>query len=762
MMTVLMPKSIQSRDTLGLYSSFFFIIFNFNGAKVRADFFICQNMPDLKRDHFNRLLDLLRQERDEDLRQFIEMVRRRPLQDRVAQGYTWYPLKVMQTGFAIGEKAFVVVERTTRIDEPHQLRAGQSVNFFTRQAQGEGGEKTGIVNYVERNRMKIVLNARDVPDWLDLGQLGVDMLFDDRTYNEMEKALLQVIQAKGNRLAELRDISVGHKTGRVPEYTPSIEGLTPLEQERMAYEAWLQSTGREIVARQTAELLPDDATTGVGEGEYAALNTSQESAVQAILANQDFAVIHGPPGTGKTTTLVAAIRQLCQRESTVLVTAPSNTAADLLTERLAEKGLNVVRIGNISRVDDAVLSHTLEAILARHPESRNIKKVKMQAAEYRRQSRQHKRNFNAEDRREREHLKTLARDLESWSKTLEERLVEEVLTNAQAITCTLVGAAHPALERSKFRTCVIDEAAQALEPACWIPILKSSRVVLAGDPFQLPPTVKSMDAARNGLSQTLIERAIEALPDHVRLLTVQYRMHQAIMAFSNQYFYGGALRAHQQVGDRRLMSLNAEGNVVTFFDPVSFIDTAGCGFEEKVNHTDGSTRSLSRFNPEEALLVREHLLQLLAQFNGQPLPSIGILSPYREQVNHIDQLLRDDPAVSPLLRPHNQAAHARALVEQTGGQVGRPEGFSITINTIDGFQGQERDVIYISLVRSNTKSEIGFLTDYRRMNVAMTRARMLLVVIGDSGTIGNNKFYESFLQYCEQSGKYQTAWEYMR
>ncbi len=683
-------------------------------------------MAERQHPHYERLLELLRQEKDEDFRQFLQFVRERPLTERVEQGYTWYPLNVLQTGFALGEKAFVVVERTTRLNEPHQLRAGQSVSLFTQVAHVDHPEKQGVINYVERNRMKIILNARDVPDWLGLGQLGVDMLFDDRSYREMERALERVLAAKGDRLAELRDLAAGKKQPGGQSVDPSDPVQDPF---------------------------PD-------------LNPSQSAAVGRILANRDIAVIHGPPGTGKTTTLVAAIERLVQQENTVLVTAPSNTAADLLTERLAGAGLRVVRVGNISRVDDAVLSHTLDAILAHHPESRNIKKVKIQAAEYRRQARRYKRSFNAEDRREREHLKTQARELEAWANTLEDRLVDQVLTSAQAITCTLVGAAHPLLDKYKFRTCVIDEAAQALEPACWIPIAKCSRVVLAGDPFQLPPTVKNPEAARNGLAQTLIERCLDLLPGHVSLLTVQYRMHQAIMDFSNRYFYGGVLQAHSAVAERRL--LNTPDSAA---DPaVVFIDTAGCGFDERVQADSNDARARSRYNPEEAVLVREHLLQLLHQLNGeQPftpandgnsprevtLPDIGILSPYREQVNYLEEMFREDPAFNHLLKP--VLPPQRPLPAGAAGPAA-----TLSINTIDGFQGQERDVIYISLVRSNPKHEIGFLQDYRRMNVAMTRARMLLVVIGDSATIGNNKFYQAFLDYCAARGAYRTAWEYMR
>ncbi|MEZ4942327.1 MAG: AAA domain-containing protein [Saprospiraceae bacterium] len=706
-------------------------------------------MSEHQHAHFQNLLDLLRQEKEADYRAFLQLVRENPLSERVAQGYTWYPLNVLNTGFSLGEKAFVVVERTTRLNEPHQLRAGQSVSLFTQAQHVDEPEKQGVINYVERNRMKIILNARDVPDWLNAGHLGVDMLFDDRSYREMERALERVMKARGDRLAELRSVLTPP-----PSPPPGGRGARSLDTANLLDGKPLSLQGKVV---EVGPLIQG-------------LNPSQIAAIQAIQQNRDVTIVHGPPGTGKTTTLVAAITQLVETENTLLVTAPSNTAADLLTERLAKQGLSVVRIGNISRVDDSVLEHTVDALLAAHPEAKNIKKVKIEAAEYRRQARRFKRTFDANARRERGHLKQQARELDAWARTLEDRLVDEILDGAQAIVCTLVGAAHPLLDKRTFRTCVIDEAAQALEPACWIPIAKCSRLVLAGDPFQLPPTVKDPDAARKGLSTTLIERCIDSLPDQVRLLTVQYRMHRVIMDFSNQYFYGGALVADERVAERGLFDHTAnpsprvEGNISRDQIPlppgggvrggagaeITFIDTAGCGFDERLQESpDALHRNLSRFNPEEALLVREHLLQLLQSF-GYPagddapppeLPEIGILSPYREQVNYLEEEFRQDALIAPLLSP--------------------PLPGKITINTIDGFQGQERDVIYISLVRSNEKHEIGFLQDYRRMNVAMTRARMLLVVIGDSATIGKNPFYQAFLDYVAEHGAYRTAWEFM-
>lgn len=672
---------------------------------------------DQKFQHFLHLQQLLRQEKEADHQAFLALVRENPLSERVEHGYTWYPLQVLNTGFALSEKAFVVVERSTHLNAPHQLRAGQPVRLFTQAPQEEESEQSGVIHFVERNRMKIILNSRDVPDWINAGQIGVDMLFDDRSYFEMDKALSKVMLAKGDRLAELRNLLTPGK-----KHSDHTKG-SPLDDR--------------FVKTHTIQ---DSDHSQEGTGIYG-LNPSQNRAVAAILDNPDVAIIHGPPGTGKTTTLVAAIKALTQTESTVLVTAPSNTAADLLTERLAAQGLQVVRIGNVSRVDESVLQHTVDALLAAHPEAKNIKKVKIAAADFRRQAGKYKRSFGPEERRERTHLRQQAKDLDAWARMLEDRILEEILDSAQAITCTLVGAAHPLLEKRHFRTCIIDEAAQALEPACWIPLLKCSRVVLAGDPFQLPPTVKNLEAARQGLSTTLIERCLELLPDKVHLLTVQYRMHQAIMGFSNRYFYAGALSAHESVANRTLPSPDQEPAETG----VTFIDTAGCGFEERLQETPGALHKLaSRYNPEEAGLVRDHLMQLLARY-GYPgvgdvpehLPSIGILSPYREQVNYLEALFQEDPFLAALMDTR------------------------LSINTIDGFQGQERDVIYLSLVRSNDKHEIGFLQDYRRMNVAMTRARMMLVTVGDSATIGHNKFYQEFLDYCAAHGAYRTAWEFM-
>jgi len=624
----------------------------------------------------DELADLLAKEKQEDFEQHRQKVMSLPLEERIKRGYSWYPVTVNRSGYALGERAFVTIE-TAKPDAPHQFRPGKTVNFFTRQADAYQPEKTGVIQYVEKGKMKIILNSKDLPEWLGLGQLGVDLLFDERTYIEMEKAIGKVKKAKNDRLADLRDVLLGAQTARFH----NGDWTKPLP----------------------------------------TLNESQQSAVHQATNALDVSVIHGPPGTGKTTTLVAAIQLIAQAEQTVLVSAPSNTAVDLLTERLAQAGLNVVRVGNISRIDESIINHTLDARLSHHPESKNIKKVKIQAAEARRQAQRYRRKFGRDQYLERKQLKQEAKELAAWANQLEDRLIDQILSAANVITCTLVGSSLKVLEKRKFRTLVIDEAAQALEPACWIPISKVSRVILAGDPYQLPPTVKSMAAQKGGLGITLIEKCLQRF-EKTSFLDTQYRMNDQIMGFSNLRFYQNALKAGEQVANQRLP--------FTTDEPVLYIDTAGCGFDEKIH-----AQYQSRFNPEEYLILREHLYQLIGHFDQENLPSIAIISPYREQVIHIKRQIEEDPKLQDL---------------------------PIVVNTIDGFQGQEKDVIYISLVRSNDKAEIGFLKDYRRMNVAMTRAKLQLVMVGDSATIGNDEFYQQLLDYVERDGQYQTAWEYMQ
>lgn len=637
-------------------------------------------------EHLEHLQTLLQLEKEADLETFKKMIQSLPLQERQAKGFSWYPVQVIKKGYTYGNRAFVIVEREKQKDEPHHFRPGKVVNLFTQQAAVQRPERTGVIHYVDKNKMKIILNTQDLPDWINLGLIGVDLLFDETTYLEMNKALQLVKDAKKGRLSELRSILCGTQEAR----------FAPMGTSK-------------------------DADLEVGDTRIAGLNDAQNTAVNNILSAQDLSVIHGPPGTGKTTTLVQAIRVLSEREGTILVVAPSNTAVDLLTERIAEQGVTVTRIGNISRVDENVIRHTMELKLAEHPDSKNVKKIKIQAVEARRKARKYKRNFGHEERQERQRLFKEARELNAWANQLEERMISQILDGSQVITATLVGAAHSLLEKRSFRTVIIDEAAQALEPATWIPILKASRVILTGDPFQLPPTVKSNEAQRKGFDKTMIERLLP-ITQQACLLNIQYRMNEQIMGFSNAQFYNNKLKAAELV--------RQHGLAVRHHKAVLFIDTAGCGFEEKMEE-----KYMSRYNPEEFLILREHLIALKDSYGDEAFPSTAIISPYREQVLHIQQECESEAELNEL---------------------------PLTINTIDGFQGQERDLVYISLVRSNEKGDIGFLKDYRRMNVAMTRARKQLVVIGDSATIGNDSFYQSFLDYCEKNGTYQTAWEYMR
>ncbi|MEL6142215.1 MAG: AAA domain-containing protein, partial [Bacteroidota bacterium] len=634
-------------------------------------------MTDQQAAELQHLRDLVQLEREEERRLHLEVIQRLPLPKRIEKGYSWYPLEVEKSGHGVGERPFVVVNRNR--EEDHQFRAGTSVNLFTQRANVRSPQVSGVIQFVKKNRMKIILSGQDIPDWLGHGQIGVDLMFDERTYREMDRALVQLQEAKGNRRAELRDILMGYKQ--------SESGFT---------------------------------AGGLHLPTY--LNESQKLAVDEIATNRDLVVVHGPPGTGKTTTLVAAVQQLVKMESTVLFAAPSNTAADLVTIRLAELGIKVTRIGNISRVDEGVMPHTLEMQLAQHPDTKEIKKLRREAAQLRQSAKQYKRGPGGGQKRG--HMFRDAGRLSSWARQLEDRLLAYTLDSAQVITCTLVGAASSLLEGREFRTCIIDEAAQALEPACWIPILKSSRVVLAGDPYQLPPTVKSRDAEKGGFSVTLMEKCLQRLGDQARLLEVQYRMNENIMGYSNQHFYRSRLRADTSVAQWTLPNTNLAEAVV-------FIDTAGTGFDEQLQ-----VRFQSRYNEEETMIALEHLYLLIGSIPPEmSLPSFAFISPYREQVLRAEDLFAED---------------------------GRLPDLDLTINTIDGFQGQERDVVYISLVRSNEKGEIGFLKDYRRMNVALTRARKQLVVIGDGGTIVSDPFYAGFLEYVEKNGTYQTAWEYMR
>ena len=612
------------------------------------------------------LASLLKIEREEDLSIHEAYLKKRSIQDRKQAGLTWFPLKIVETGFGLGSYPFIVVERPVDRHK-HYFQSSAPVSLFSAQQGNEEESIQGTVGYADESRMKITFYLDELPDWVDDGKLGVNLMFDSKTYDEMFRALNVLINLEKGRSKDLRDIILGNKN---PEFAKSPNVHSVL------------------------------------------LNDSQNEALNSIMAADDVAIVHGPPGTGKTTTLVESIKFLVADGKKVMVTAPSNAAVDHLTRSIANAGVSIVRIGNLAKVEEDTTAHTLDVLLSQDRDFKQIRELKKRASEMRKMGSKYRRSFGREEAEQRKLLFQEAKNLNKEARELESYIVNKLIDQAQVIACTLIGSTHEYIRSKIFDIVVIDEAGQALEPACWVAILKAEKVVMAGDPFQLPPTVKSHEAERKGLTKTLLEKTIERLPQ-ISLLKTQYRMHKDIMSFSNLKFYNNALEAHESVAMRGIGGL---------FPSVEFIDTAGCGYAEQE-----SDENSSRSNPEEAHLLMRHFNQLKLDLSDRS--SVGVISPYRGQIDILSDLFNDEKMV--------------------------------TVNTIDSFQGQERDVIYLSLVRSNDRSEIGFLKDYRRMNVAMTRARMKLVVIGDSATLGNDSFYSDFLDFAEKLGAYRTAWEFM-
>lgn len=631
-------------------------------------------------DSLKHTLDLLRMERQADLEYYRQKVLLRSLHQRVQEGTTWYPVRLRNDYIGTGERLVIEVERTNHLEQPHAFQAGKSVSVFSNASGKPEKEHTnGVINYVRDNTMVITLTGEELPDWIDDGQLGIDVMFDEMTYREMEFALREVMKADGSRIAAFREMLLG-----------------------------------DALPAQPLSRIPETATPF--------LNQSQQEALEMVLRCQDIAFVHGPPGTGKTTTLVAAIAETVKSEGQVLVTAPSNAAVDLLAEKLSDQGLRVVRIGHPARVTEQALSKTLDARIAEHvhyPELRSLRKrmeqLKSMALKY-------KRNFGYAEKEQRRLLFQESKALKADADLLEFHIVNDVLQKAEIICCTLVGCSHPVLRGRKYRSAFIDEAGQALEPACWIPLLRCERAFFAGDHQQLPPTIKSNEAARSGLAVTLFEKGISKHPGQSRMLQVQYRMHEAIMRFSSDHFYAGKLIAHDSVKSSLLRPHHA---------PVEFIDTAGCGYNESQD-----PETLSRFNEQEAhLLIR--LVERLIEDVGPETwltdgITMGIITPYRAQVDLLHKLAEHSAHLEPLHK-------------------------LVTINTVDAFQGQERDVIIISFVRSNDKAEVGFLGDIRRTNVAMTRAKKKLIMVGDSATLGAHPFYLDLLNYVQQGEFYRSA-----
>jgi len=634
------------------------------------------------KSHFDNLLEVLKIEEEEDKNQYNNKVLKYSLFERKQQGITWYPIIIRESYYGVGERLIVEIERPSDKNIAHQFQTGRLAALFSNSDKGEKFAVNGVVSAVRENQIRLTLNVDELPEWANRGKLGVDLLFDETSYKEMRITLNKVRKADG-RLGELRDILLGVKPA----------SFKPLTQ----------------------------------KSQIPSLNFSQNEAIDNILSAEDVAIIHGPPGTGKTTTLIEAIIAILNSEKQVLVCAPSNNAVDLLTQKLTERGINVLRFGNPARISEALIHHSVDVKVTEHKEFKSIKELKKRASEFRNMASKYKRNFGREERNQRKALYDEAYKILDEANKIESYIIEDLIEKAQVITCTPVGSANYLLRERQFKTVFIDEAAQALEPASWIPIIRSQKVVFAGDHFQLPPTVKSDEAARKGLAITLFERTIKVQKADV-MLKVQYRSNEVIMGFSSSYFYKNELHADASVKENALLP---GSEIELLSKPVEFIDTAGCGFNETYETSETSVE-----NKEEGELLLKHLRQLVETMETSNLKfnrfSVGIISPYKAQVNILKEKFLEDE------------------------WVGYP---NIAVNSVDGFQGQERDIVYISLVRSNSDNEIGFLKDYRRMNVALTRAKKKLIIIGDSATLSGDDFYLKFLAYMEKIGAYKSAWE---
>jgi ATP-dependent RNA/DNA helicase IGHMBP2 len=632
-------------------------------------------------EYFKALEALLKIERDEDFKQYQALTEKIPVVTRRANGLTWYPVAIRATELTRGDYINVEFERTTHHEVSHQFRFGATIALFSNHDPKDKIE--GTITNINGNRCKISFRVDELPDWSRDGKLGLDLLFDTNSYNEMERAMKTA-----------SEILSGDKA--------IAEGLV----------AMLTGIRKPMFSARYAYPIPE-------------LNAKQQEAVQSILDAEDLAIVHGPPGTGKTTTIVQAIKAMLKKDKQqILVVAPSNTAVDLLTEKLSEQGINVLRIGNPARISPHLQSLTMDSKMSAHTQTKEIKALKKQASEFKNMAHKYKRNFGRAEQEQRKALFNEAHKIMKEVEQYEKYTADQVIGSAQVITSTLVGANHHTIRDCKFNTVFIDEAGQALEPACWIPILKAKKLILAGDHCQLPPTIKSREAAEKGLSTTLMEKLALCYPDVVTLLEEQYRMHASIMEFSSREFYGNHLQASAAVATKTLF-LNDQ--------PFTFIDTSGCGFDEKQEESSIS-------NAEEGLFLLKHLKVYLAEvsehYGPGAFPTVGIISPYQEQIRTLKEIFEGDDDISPLRQ-------------------------YIDINTIDSFQGQERDIIYISLTRSNAAQQIGFLADVRRMNVAITRARTKLVIIGDGSTLAKNTFYMDLMNYAEEISAYQSAWIFL-
>lgn len=641
-------------------------------------------MPNIT-EELTKGLKLLRLEWQEDLAQYRKKFLNNSLSDKKKEGITWHPVQLKKSKIGMGERLMVELERSDT-KHPSSFSSGKSVSFFTTQDSYQSAEHriSGVINYVKQSSMMVTLQVDELPDWMQGSRLGVDLLFDEASYREMEYALKKVISPVDRRVQELAEVLLGDK---VPQVLPLQLPVKPH------------------------------------------LNFSQNQACELIANAQDVAVVHGPPGTGKTTTLIEAIQDSVMAQESVLVCAPSNAAVDLLVEKLVDRGIETLRIGHPARVEEKILNQTLDAKMAFHDSYRDLKKLRKETDQYLKLAKQYKRNFGHEERMQRKLMYGEVSRLREAAKSLEEYIQFDVFQKTKVFASTLVGASSHQLKGMKFDVVFIDEAAQGLEAATWIPILKAKKIVFAGDHCQLPPTIKSYQAAKDGLAETLFEKVIARKSQVSQMLQVQYRMPELIMGFSNAEFYQGRLIADEST---KAHVFPTEGNVI------EWIDTAGAGYSDQQE-----AESLSTCNPEEALFAASYLNELVEGIGSESFLgkswSIGLIAPYSAQVRLLRTLVFESEEYPGLRQVRDQ----------------------LTIDTVDGFQGQERDLMMLSLTRSNEQGEIGFLADERRMNVALTRAKRKLVLIGDSSTLAQHPFFDRLLQYVEKSGGYRSVWEFL-
>lgn len=614
-------------------------------------------------EHLQKHEQLLRMEYEYEKETFKQQTLSTGILKKIGSGICWYPLSVGKSYYNSLNQLVIEIERKEDKGNEHQFEFGKPVCFFTQTADGSINyfKFTATVNYTDEDLMVVIIPDNDAAISLqNAPNPGVQLYFDETSYRLMFDALSSVINAKQGRLAELRNKFYGRE--KLNEFT-----FHPIR--------------------------------------FPWLNSSQEEAVNKVLHAKDVAIVHGPPGTGKTTTLVEAIYETLNRENQVLVCAQSNMAVDWISEKLVDRGVSVLRIGNPSRVNDKMLSFTYEKRFEAHPDYPQLWGIRKAIRELYSKIKQRS--------SEREKLRIKINSLKDRVTELEIRINNDIFAQARVIASTLTGSANKVLNGQKFGTLFIDEAAQSLEAACWIAIEKADRVILAGDHCQLPPTIKCYEASKKGLDITMMQKITTNKPEAVSLLKTQYRMNEEIMHFSSQWFYNGMLQAAKEVKYR---------GILDFDSPIEWIDTSDDDYKESVVGNN------SKINKEEAELTIAALINYLEKIGKDRVLEekidIGIISPYKAQVHYLRHLIKKNTFFKPFKK-------------------------LITVNTVDGFQGQERDVIFITLVRSNDNGEIGFLGELRRMNVAMTRARMKLIILGNRSTMSHHKFYRKLMEYID-------------